>query len=142
MLSIPRGTRYASTRFEASWDGGIDPSSRVQSAAAIRQYSISSSTSPYASLCSGLPWSSVSTRASSSRRSAISSATRSIAAARSNADRVAQSREAAFAAAIARRTSSRVPSGTVPSDSPVDGLDASIRAPDSDSLQAPPTTNR
>src|SRR5436189_134674 len=73
---------------------------------------------------------------------AISPATRSMAAARSNADRAAQSREAAFAAAIARRASSRVPSGTVPSDSPVAGLVASMRAPDSDSLQAPPTTNR
>jgi hypothetical protein len=106
----------------------------------MRQYSISSSTSPCDSLCSGLPWSSVSARASSSRRSTIRSATRSIAAARSNADRAAQSRHAAFAPAIARSASSRVPSGTVPSDSPVAGLVASIRAPEPESTHAPPTT--
>ena len=35
--TTPRGTRYASTRFDASTDGGIDPVTRVASAAAIRQ---------------------------------------------------------------------------------------------------------
>ena len=44
--TTPRGTRYASTRLPASTDGGIDPSSRVASAAAILKYSTSSSTSP------------------------------------------------------------------------------------------------
>ena len=77
--------------------------------------------------------------ARSSRRSTISSATRSIAAARSKAERAAQSRHAAFAAAIARRASSRVPSGTVPIVSPVAGLVASSRA-DSDSTHLPATT--
>jgi hypothetical protein len=61
-----------------------------------------------------------------------------MAAARSNAERDAQSRQPAFAAAIARFASSRVPSGTLPSVSPVAGLVASLRAPDSDSTQAPP----
>jgi hypothetical protein len=36
--TTPRGTRYASTRLPASREGGSEPSSRVQSAAAIRQY--------------------------------------------------------------------------------------------------------
>ena len=39
-----------------------------------------------------------------------------------------------------RRASSRVPSGTVPRHSPVAGLVASKRAPDSDSTHSPPIT--
>jgi hypothetical protein len=35
--TTPRGTRYASTRFAASTDGGMDPARRVASAAAMRQ---------------------------------------------------------------------------------------------------------
>jgi hypothetical protein len=138
--TTPRGTRYWRMRLAASTEGGIAPAIRVASAAAMRQYATSSSTSSYASASSGFPWSSVSVRARSSRRSSTSSATRSIAAARSNADRVAQSRRAALAEAIARCASSRVPFGTVPSTSPVAGLVASTRSPDSDATQAPPIT--
>ena len=58
----------------------------------------------------------------------------------SKAERDAQSRRAAPAAASARCASSRVPSGIVPSDSPVAGLVASKRAPDSDSAHVPPIT--
>src|SRR5919198_1488265 len=43
--TTPRGTRYASTRLVASTEGGMSPSSRRASAAAMRQYSMSSSTS-------------------------------------------------------------------------------------------------
>src|SRR5919204_568640 len=71
----------------------------------------------------------------------INPATPSIAFARSNAERDAQSRAAAFAAAIARCASARVPSGTVPSASPVAGLVASVRAPDSDPAHSPATWN-
>src|SRR5581483_6227267 len=65
--TTPRGTRYARTRFDGSCEGGSEPSRRVASPAACRQYSTSSSTSPYASVCRGFPWSSVSASASSSR---------------------------------------------------------------------------
>ncbi len=77
-------------------------------------------------------------RARSSRRSTISSATRSIAAARSKADSAAHPRHASFAAATARCASSRVPSGTEPIVSPVAGLVAASRA--SESTHAPPIT--
>ena len=137
--TTPRGTRYASTRLDASTDGGMRPSSRRASPAAMRQYSMSSSTSEYDSERSGLPWSSVSVCARSSRRFSMIPATRSIAAARSNAERPAHSRAAAFAAAIARWASSRVPSGTVPMVSPVAGLVASMRPPESLSTHAPAT---
>ena len=108
---------------------GILPSSRLPSSAAMRQNSISSPTSPSASAFSGLPWSSVSSRASSSRRRSHASATRCISSARSNPVRAAHAGNAALAAAIARRASSRPPSATGPSDSPVAGLVASIVAP-------------
>ncbi len=84
----------------------------------------------------------MSVRARSSRRSSTRVATRSIAAARSNADLAAHPRDAAFAAAIARLASARAPSGTVPSDSPVAGLVASLRAPDSESHHSPATNIR
>ena len=35
--TTPRGTRYARIRFVASTEGGIEPASRVASAAAMRQ---------------------------------------------------------------------------------------------------------
>jgi hypothetical protein len=124
---------------DASTDGGIKPSSRRASPAAIRQYSTSSSTSANASVRSGLPWSSVSARARSSRRSSMIAATRSIAAARSKAEREAHAPAAALAAAIARPASSRVACGTDPIVSPVAGLVASIRPPDSLSTHEPPT---
>jgi hypothetical protein len=66
-------------------------------------------------------------------------ATRPMAAARSNAESAAHPGQARFAAAIARRTSSRVPSGTVPMGSPVAGLVASIRASDSPPDHPPAT---
>ena len=76
-------------------------------------------------------------RARSSRRSATTAAIRSIASARSKTERSAQPRHAALAAAIARSASSRVPSGRVPRLSPVAGLVASRRAPDSLSTHSP-----
>ena len=60
-------------------------------------------------------------RARSSRRSSITAATRSIAAARSNAERAAHAGAARFAASIARPASPRVPSATVPTTSPAPG---------------------
>jgi hypothetical protein len=95
----------------------------------MRKNSISSPTSTSASALSGLPWSSVSTRASSPARRSHTSATRWSSAARSKPVRAAQAGKAAFAAAIARRASSRSPSATGPSDSPVAGLVASTVAP-------------
>ena len=61
-----------------------------------------------------------------------------MAAARSNAERDAQSPHAAFAAAMARCTSSRPPSGTLAMTSPVDGLVASNVAPEAESTHSPP----
>jgi hypothetical protein len=73
---------------------------------------------------------------------ATTSATRSQARARSNAESAAQPGQASFAAAIARWTSARVPAGTLPIVSPVAGLVASIRSPDSLSTQEPATNMR
>src|SRR5919108_3111415 len=140
--TTPRGTRYTRTRFPASTEGGIRPSSRVASAAAMSKYTASSSTSSWASARSGLPWSSVRVRARSSARSRTTAAIRLIAAARSNADRAAHSRHARPAAATARRTSSRLPSGTVPITAPVDGLVASKVASLSDAPHSPSTYMR
>jgi hypothetical protein len=81
----------------------------------------------------------VSASARSSRRSSTSPATRSMARRAFERRSSAQSRRAAFAEAIARCASSRVPLGTVPSTSPVAGLVASTRSPDSESTHAPPT---
>ena len=67
------------------------------------------------------------------------SATRSIAAARSKAERAAQEPQASFAAFMARLTSPRVPWGTVPIFSPVAGLVASIMASDSEPVHLPAT---
>ena len=58
-------------------------------------------------------------------------------AARSKADRAAQSCHAAFAATMARCASSLVPSGMVPITSPVDGLVASNTLPLSESTHLP-----
>ena len=66
-------------------------------------------------------------------------AIRSIAAARSKAERAAHAGQATFAASTARRTSSRVPSGTVPIVSPVAGLVASMRAPEPPGDHSPAT---
>ncbi len=137
-LTTPRGTRYRKTRLPASTEGGMRPSARVASAAAMSKYAISSSTSSRASASSGLPWSSASVRASSSRRASIAAATRRIAAARSNADDRAHAGQACCAAAIARLASAREPSGTVAITSPVEGLCASKVAPSTASTHAPP----
>jgi hypothetical protein len=56
-------------------EGGSEPSNRLASSPAIEKYSASSSTSSKASATSGLPWSSVSAWANSSRRSPIARAT-------------------------------------------------------------------
>jgi hypothetical protein len=61
-----------------------------------------------------------------------------MAAARSNAERDAQSTHAAFAATMARYASSRPPSGTLAMTSPVDGLVASNMAPEAESTYSPP----
>src|SRR4051812_34265168 len=98
---------------------------------------MSSSTSDRASATSGLPWSSVRTCASSARRASIAAAIRSIAAARSNADSLAQRSAARAAAAIARRASSRVPRGIAPMIRPVDGLTASKTSPLADADHSP-----
>jgi hypothetical protein len=118
-------------------EGGIRPSTRTASAAAISKYAISSSTSSNASARMGLPWSSASVCARSSRRRSIASATRRIARARSNAVSRDHVPNASVAAATARRTSSRVPSGSVPITSPVEGEVASNVAPLSDATHSP-----
>src|SRR5215207_6351129 len=127
--STPSGRRTSSTRRPGVALWGIEPSTRFPSSAAMRKNSMSSPTSTSASAFSGLPWSSVSTRASSSARLSITSAARWRNSARSNPVRAPQDGKAAFAAAIARRASARSPSATGPSDSPVAGLVASTVAP-------------
>src|ERR671935_108845 len=69
----------------------------------------------------------------------IASATRRIALERAKAEGAAQRGQPLAAASIARCTSARVPSGTVPIVSPVDGLVASRTAPPSDAVQEPAT---
>ena len=96
--TTPRGRRTSITRLPGENELGSSPPSRLASSAAIRQYSTSSSTSSNASARSGLPWSSVSVRASSSRRDSMMSPTACIFAARSNAVSRAQP-----SAALARR---------------------------------------
>src|SRR6266540_710927 len=58
--------------------------------------------------------------------------------ARSNAERDAESRHVAFAAAMAHCASSRTPSGTLAMTSPVEGLVASNVAPEAESTHFPP----
>ena len=95
----------------------------------MRKNSTSSPTSTSASALSGLPWSSVSMRASSSARLSMTSAARWSNSARSKPVRAPHDGKAALAAAIASRASARSPSATGPSDSPVAGLVASTVAP-------------
>ncbi len=135
--ATPRGTRYTNTRLPSVTDGGIRPSTRTASAAAISKYAISSSTSSNASARSGLPWSSASVRAISSRRPSIASATRRIARARSKAVSPDHAANASRAASTARRTSPRVPSGSVPITSPVEGEVASNVDPLSEPTHSP-----
>ena len=137
--TTPRGRRTRNTRLPGENEFGSSPPSRFASSAAMCQYSTSSSTSSYASARSGLPWSTVSVRASSSRRDSITSATATIFAARSNAVRRAHASAAARAASIACRASSRSPCGTVPITSPVAGLVASNVSPVALARQSPPT---
>src|SRR6476469_8046834 len=132
----PRGRRTSRTRLSAVTAFASRPSSRLPSSAAFRQYWTSSSTSSLDS-ASGFPWSSVNVCTRLSRRRSTSSATRCSAAARSNALRRAQPVAASFAAAIARRASSRPPRWTVPIVSPVAGDSASNVSPDSAVVHSP-----
>src|SRR4051794_37234823 len=118
------------------------PSRRMPSSAAIRQNSMSSPTSTAASAASGLPWSSVLIRASSSLRRSQTSAMRWSIAARSNGVRASQAGNAARAASIARCASARSPHATSPSDSPVAGLVASMVRPDAASHHSPSMSMR
>src|SRR5919109_790560 len=127
--STPSGRRSRSTRLPGSALWGIAPSTRLPSSAAMRKNSMSSPTSTSASAFSGLPWSSVSTLASSSARLSMTSAARWRNSARSKPVRAPHDGKAALAAAMARRASARSPSATGPSDSPVAGLVASTVAP-------------
>ena len=120
-------------------DGITRPSSRFRSSAAMRKYSAASSTSPRASACIGLPWSSVSRCPSSSRCCSIESAIRCSRAERANPFRSAIARRALCAASTARFASARVPFGTDAMVSPVAGLTASKVCPLSDSTHLPST---
>src|SRR6516164_6678871 len=139
--TTPSGTRSVSTRRAAEVDGGAPPGRRIASSAAIRKYSASSATSSRASAASGLPWSSVSVRASSSPRSSIAAATVRQQTARSKAASAAQAGQAAPAAATASSTSAGLATATEANSSPVAGLTAGI-APARPSRQAPPTQIR
>ncbi len=136
--TTPRGRRTSITRLPGENEFGSSPPRRLASSAAIRQYSISSSTSPNASARSGLPWSSVSVRARPSRRDSIRSPTACILAARSNAVSRAQPSAAPRAASIARCASPRSPCGTVAITSPFAGLVASNVSPLALGCQLPP----
>ena len=137
--TTPRGRRTSITRLPGENEFGSSPPRRLASSAAIRQYSTSSATSSNASARSGLPWSSVSVRASSSRRASIRSPIACILAARSNAVSRAQPSAAPRAASIARLASPRSPCGTVAISSPVAGLVASNVSPLALACQLPPT---
>ena len=104
-----------------SCDGMIAVSIRFTSSAAMRKFSAVSSMSPSASAAYGLPCSSESSRAKSSRRSSIRSAIAWQILARSQAESAAHFGCAARAAATARSTSSALASGASASVSPVTG---------------------
>ena len=104
-----------------SCDGMIAVSIRFTSSAAMRKFSAVSSMSPSASAAYGLPCSSESSRAKSSRRSSIRSAIAWQILARSHAESAAHFGCAARAAATARPTSSALASGASASVSPVTG---------------------
>ena len=135
----PRGTRLVNTSLLGLADGSTLPSRRFRSSAAIRKYSAASSTSPYASAISGLPWSSVRMRARSSRRRWIASAMRCSRRERSKPLRPASAAVAPCAASTASLASALVPSGTCAMTAPVAGLTASKWRPLSESTQAPLT---
>src|SRR3954451_4512809 len=108
-------------RLLTSCEGMIAVSIRFTSSAAIRKFSAVSSMSPRASAAYGLPCSSESSRAKSSRRSTIRSAIAWQIFARSQAVSAAHFGCAARAAATARPTSSTLASGASASVSPVTG---------------------
>src|SRR5579863_663772 len=136
--TTPSGTVIVSTRRAAEVDGGAPPGRRTASSAAIWKYPASSVTSSRASAASGLPWSSVSTRASSSARAVIAAATSRQQVARSKADSVAQAGCAAPAAATASSTSAGLATATDANAAPDDGLTAAI-VPARPSRHSPPT---
>ncbi len=117
----PSGTRSVRIRRSAETEAGSAPARRLASSAAILKYSPSSSTSSNAS-ASGLPWSRVSARASSSRRAPMPAMTLPNQPARSNADASAQAGQAAAAARTASSTSTGLATATVANVSPDDGL--------------------
>ncbi len=127
--TTPSGTRPTRILRPAETDSGSVPARRFASSPAILKYSASSSTSSNASATSGLPWSSVSARASSSRRAAIAAMTCSHHPARSNADAPAHAGQAAAAARTASSTSAGPATATVANVSPDDGLVASAVPP-------------
>ena len=122
--TTPSGTRCVRIRRPAETEAGSAPARRLASSAAILKYSASSSTSSKASAASGLPWSRVSARASSSRRAPMPAMTLSHQPARSNADALAHAGQAAAAARTASSTSAGLATATVANVSPDDGLTA------------------
>src|SRR5580692_557582 len=119
----PSGTRSVRIRRSAETEAGSAPARRLASSAAILKYSASSSTSSNAS-ASGLPWSRVRVRASSSRRAPMPAMTLPNQPARSNADTPAHAGQAAEAALTASSTSTGLATATVANVSPDDGLTA------------------
>jgi hypothetical protein len=99
-------------RLLTSCEGMIADSNRLPSSAAIRKFSAVSSRSGIASAVNGLPCSSVSSLAMSSRRSSIRSAIAWQIFARSQAESAAHDGWASRAALAARDTSCALASGT------------------------------
>ena len=140
--------RHAAAKTLACWRPprpACWPSSRLPSAAAILKYSMTSSTSTYASACSGLPWSSVSICASASRAALDHVGDRGAASPRA---RSAVSRGPAVGRAARRRRCARRASSRSPCDDRAERL-ARRRAawpqrpdPRSASNQSPPMNRR
>src|ERR1700691_3409625 len=118
--TTPSGIRSVRIRRSAETEAGSAPARRLASSAAILKYSATSSTAS----ASGLPWSRVSARASSSRRAPMPAMTLPNQPARSNADAPAHSGQAAAAAPTASSTSTGLATATVANVSPDDGLTA------------------
>ena len=126
-------------RLFASRDGITAVSMRFTSSAAMRKFSAVSSMSGSASAAYGLPCSSESACANSSRRSSIRSAIAWQTAARSHADAAAQVGCAARAAATARSMSAELASGASAIVSPVTGETISRTCSPVAGTQVPPT---
>jgi hypothetical protein len=133
---MPTARWKVNIRLALSREGRVSPCRRTASSPCSRNSSAASVTSAIDS-ASGLPCSSVCSRASWSRRLSSSSATRRQTAARSHTFTPAHARCAVWAAATAASRSAWTGNGMVPTCSPVTGLITSNVSVPAPSAKAP-----